>query len=156
MALLGLWFCLLTPIPPEVNRALTQGQGAALYSIYPYRDVTTDLGQHPLPPGPNLYGHRVLGSTTLSAEEQRELLSALRWSTLTQVPLLSAGCFSPRHALVFQDSGHRYELLVCFQCGKSEVYRDGGRQRGWIEHGGYGADTFNRVLKAHGVRASPD
>jgi hypothetical protein len=35
-----------------------------------------------------------------------------------------SACFNPRHALRVTAGGHTYDLLLCYECGGMEVYRD--------------------------------
>lgn len=154
--MVAFWWLTLSVWPTDVQRGLAEAPEVRLYSLYPYQMTDCDLDGKPLPKGPKLYDNLILGSTLLTGPERKELLDALRWSAFARVPLGSAGCFSPRHSLSFQWEGRHYDVKVCFQCGKSEVYRDGERTIGWVEHTGYGADQFIAILRRHHVPLSRD
>lgn len=143
-------------VPAEVRDGLGEASQVSLVSLYPHRGVRETFGGVHMGPAPLLYEHPVLGSGVVTRAEQLELLSALQVSVATKVPFIGIGCFSPRHALVYRHGGHQYEILVCFQCEKSQVYRDGQKVGSWFDHSGRGAATFNAVLERHGIPLSPD
>ena len=39
--------------------------------------------------------------------------------------ILIAMCFNPRHAIRASYGGHQFDLVICFECGHSRLYRDG-------------------------------
>ncbi|HWB61577.1 MAG TPA: hypothetical protein VG733_18990 [Chthoniobacteraceae bacterium] len=114
-------------LPPEINQALLGAKSSVLYSLEPM--ARAKAGDE------TLQSWKVLGKTTLderqTARAARAFLAAVipppakpHWPG-SPVSISFAMCFDPRHALSVESRGHRYDFLLCYECGYLYVYRDG-------------------------------
>lgn len=128
-------------IPAEVQVALDKAESATLFSMHPkssakpFDDPTLEDWSSP-------------GNTAVNAADRVRLAKAFRAAVAEAKPG-GFGCFKPRHKLRLVHNGATYDLLICFECGGTRIYKDGkilagvstvGRRT----HG----EVFNDVLRA--------
>ena len=68
----------------------------------------------------------MLGEATLTTPQSAVAIEAFRsaissWKDTGSYP----ACFAPRHALRITSKGHKYDLLLCYECSGLEIFRDG-------------------------------
>ena len=88
------------------------------------------LSPEPKPaPGTRLFhGWRVLGTTPIQAASTRsEILKAIAQG-IREPPQEAAACFRPRHGLRATHAGETVDLLICFECFRTDVYVGEGRE----------------------------
>ncbi|PTY03557.1 hypothetical protein DB346_06720 [Verrucomicrobia bacterium LW23] len=113
-----------------------------------------------------LQGFVVLGKAALSdkagaATSPSSLSPAARacnafGELLAPTRVLAAECFIPRHALTLRHGGHRYDILICFECSRYSVFRDNKEFLADATAGTPAAlDSLNALLRAAGVRLPP-
>ncbi len=69
--------------------------------------------------------------------------------------LRGGGCFQPRHLLRVKHEGVLIELLICFECGRIDVYENGIDQPGYIKLTDKASTLFNELLKKAKIPLSP-
>jgi hypothetical protein len=131
-------------------RRLEKASSFELYSLEPRADPNTyKVDFDPNGPGERLHGWRVLGKTTVTDEStRRKLIDALK-DGMSDVTVTK--CFWPRHAIRRIDNGNPVDLLICFECGNVELYRDGKRVGKTEGVASSLQSTFDEVLRDAGV-----
>ena len=75
----------------------------------------------------HLYDHQVLGKVEVTnCRQVREVLAAVRRS-IWKPPERGANCFWPRHVVRVVKGGETIDMVICFECSRYEVYREGKR-----------------------------
>jgi hypothetical protein len=107
---------------PEATDAFSHAQGATLYSLDP----------SPLSPAQSaspgsFHGYRILGSTPIMPWQAQDAFKDIakgagEWNS--DLAKTTLPCFNPRHGLRVEKGGHRYDLVVCYECAQVRVYRD--------------------------------
>ena len=102
-------------LPPDVSKALGSAKTVELYSLEPWFDPSTEE--------PLWHDFVLLGHAPLTGEQAKQAVAqfegAVRiWDGTT------IDCFDARHALGVESDGHRYELVISFECHAMQVYRD--------------------------------
>ncbi|WP_038161809.1 hypothetical protein [Verrucomicrobium sp. BvORR106] len=130
-------------LPAEVVAAFEAAKTAKLYSLEPAGEM--------LPQHERLHNERVLGDTTLTWEQTATAFRLVKKGVAEGFDRL-AFCFSPRHALRVTTREHHYDLVICFECVRVDVYRDQER----LSSVGLTAspEYFNALLKAGRVPLS--
>jgi hypothetical protein len=128
--LLGMAIVGCSNSPSGEVRALEKADSFVLYSLEPMRDPDTHDADYDLDgPGERLYGWRILGKTTISDESTRREVTASLKEGLDKGGM-GAKCFYPRHAVRRPNGGKPIDLLICYECGNVELYRNGARVAG--------------------------
>jgi hypothetical protein len=100
-------------LPPDARAA---PEKATLYSLDP-------AGHYRAHPGDvRFHGFKILGYADLNVLQTAEACRAFRWAIFEWYG--SAECFDARHGLRVTSNGHTYDFLLCYECGRLEVYRD--------------------------------
>ena len=102
-------------LPTEVVAAFEAAKTAKLYSLEPTGEM--------LPQHERLHNERVLGDTTLTWEQTATAFRLIKKGVAEGHDRL-AFCFAPRHALRVTTREHHYDLVICFECARIDVYRD--------------------------------
>jgi hypothetical protein len=129
------------PAPDKV--VLESSEQFTLYSLDPY-----PLGQGDVAL-PIFHEHRILGKTLITDPKiKRHLLDAM-YESIGNSNGDMAACFNPRHGIHAVSKQKTVDLVICFECGQTEVYD---------EHGMHGTTNtsspkpvFDRVLTNAGV-----
>ena len=118
-----------------------------LYSLEPFIDPNnTEADYDPKGSGERLHGWRVLGKTTVSDEAtRREVIDALDKGIDPEGR--GAKCFWPRHAIRRMSDDKPVDLLICFQCGNIEIYRNGKRVGSYSSVSRDVQSTLDEVLR---------
>lgn len=76
-----------------------------------------------------LSGNKVLGKVAVENKDDRsQVMKALRES-LGKIPGYVSSCLPEyRHGVAFVSGGHRYDVLLCYQCGQVRVVIDGDEE----------------------------
>jgi hypothetical protein len=130
-------------LPAEVVAAFEAAKTTKLYSLEPTGEM--------LPQHERLHNERVLGETTLTWEQTATAFRLIKKGVAEGHDRL-AFCFAPRHALRVTTREHHYDLVICFECVRVDVYRDQER----LSSVGLTAspEYFNLLLKAGRVPLS--
>ncbi len=100
------------PIPAAYREVLENAETLELLS----------LNSNPEPSATKLFhGNEILGRTKLGKEQRRKVLTAMSEAT-KKAGLGGAGCFIPRHGLRATHKGITVGLVICFECGKIDLY----------------------------------
>jgi TPR repeat protein len=133
--------------PPQLPKEVAEGLAAApsitLYSLQPWA-------------GPNIpqwdfHGHHILGCRVLSPDEARTAIAALNAALAAGDADLGSGCvINPRHALAFQIGRDTFHVVICYQCGQLELFKNDQSLpfEGMI---GGKPDVLNGLLEAAGI-----
>lgn len=135
-------------LPGEVLKALDSPSSITLYSLQPWGG--------PDPPEWDFHGHHQNGHVELKPKQQKEAISALKDAISKGAAGIESMCpINPRHALRVISSGDTYDILICYQCGQLELYKNDKPLRfsGSI---GSKPDTFNRLLQQSGIPLADD
>lgn len=136
-------------LPEDALDALHGADSAVLYSLEPYEPLP--MPSPPGSPAPVLHGYAVLGEVRLDGERLQAAATEFE-AAIDRDEGILAMCFDPRHALRVTRDGHTYDLLLCYACGRAQVYRDGERI---ATLGAAGSDKpLNRLLADAGVAVS--
>lgn len=100
------------PIPAAYREVLENAETLELLS----------LNSNPEPSATKLFhNNEILGRTKLGKEQRRKVLTAMSEAT-KKAGLGGAGCFIPRHGLRATHKGITVGLVICFECGKIDLY----------------------------------
>lgn len=104
--------------PADVDAALVSPEKVVIYSLEP--GGQTHWYQA------SFHHSKILGKATLTATQSAVAIGAFRnavssWKDVGMYP----ACFDPRQALRITKNGHKYDLLICYECSGLEVFRDG-------------------------------
>jgi len=129
-------------LPEEVVRALDSATAVTLYSVQPYNYG----GQK------DFHGYHLLGHIELGQKRAKQAIhefknTYLPWNALLPGEIKCA--FSPRHALRVISDGHTYDLLLCYQCGQFQIFRDGQQIAFYRANGS--PVVLNGLLTAAGI-----
>jgi hypothetical protein len=140
-----------TPSSGDRLRGLERAESFDLYSLEPFTNPDTyEMDQDPNGPGERLHGWRVLGKTTVAdAATRGAVLTALKEAMERKG--MDAKCHYPRHAIRWQHYGKTFDLLICFECGNYQIYRDGQRTPGSPPISGSAESAFDNALKQAGI-----
>ena len=105
-------------LPTDAAQALHSAKQVELYSLEPWFDEDTKETKW--------HGYVLLGHATLSGDKARQAAAQFEAAISAKAPP-KLDCFEPRHALGVESGGHRYELLLSYECHALEVYADGKR-----------------------------
>jgi hypothetical protein len=129
-------------VPDEVLTILREGEPLELVSLHHDDLYEFQEGDE------KLIHWKVLGRTTIDEDDTRRRLIAALERGVAKHDGSVARCFWPRHAFSTTYDGHRYDILVCFQCYQVEVYRDGEKDEALSFLIGKSPQrVFDRVLK---------
>ena len=127
-------------LPADVTAVLEKADEIELYSLNPDRKTQKATG--------GLRGWQVLGQTTLSGDEKKAILAALK-KGIAASDGSAAACFNPRHGIAATHDGKTVELVICFECLSISGWDDGTRFSVLTTDGP--AREFNGMLEAKGV-----
>jgi hypothetical protein len=103
------------PIPADVRDALEKAEQMELYSLDPDVDRKDEQGFH---------GWKVLGKVELTkADVKGRVVRAVIKGM--EEPASPAKCFEPRHGIRLVGKGKTTDLVICFACSQTYVYRAG-------------------------------
>ncbi len=135
-------------LPKDVVDGLASTSQVTLLSLQPW-------GGPDVPPW-QFHAHHVLGRVELTGEQAKKAIRALNAAVSGgDANLFSMCLINPRHALVFKAGGDTYDLLICYECGQLEVYKNDQRLRFDGSIGG-GPALLNGMLKAAGTPLADD
>ena len=132
-------------LPVEVVDAIASPSSVTLYSIQPWGGP--DL------PDWDFHGHHQNGHIALTKVKAKQAIAALNEAiSMGNAALESLCLINPRHALRVISSGATYDILICYECGQIEIYRNDQRLR---FSGSIGLTGEPRYAGARWVRSSP-
>ncbi|MEZ0298626.1 MAG: hypothetical protein ACAI35_19425 [Candidatus Methylacidiphilales bacterium] len=139
------------PLPYDVEQALASTDSAdkpaILYSLNPRIMPPKDWNK-----GKDLQGFAILGQTTLKPEQSAIAIQQVRTAMKSWDGMI-AMCFSPRHGLTLTRKGVRYDFVICFECHRMSVFRNG---KEIVSNGVTGSpDKLNAILKQAGAPLAP-
>jgi TPR repeat protein len=135
-------------LPEEVLKALDRPSSITLYSIQPW-------GGPDLPEW-DFHGHHQNGHVELKPKQAKQAIAALNDAISKGAVGLESLCLiNPRHALRVISSGNTYDILICYECGQLELYKNDQPLRfsGSI---GSKPDALNRLLQQDGIPLADD
>ena len=110
--------CSSGDLAPDVTKAMAQPQTAVLYSLNPQK----------APDVPDTFhGYVIISDIPLDEKQTKTATAAINAVVPSQHPLFvqsSPDCFRPRHGYRVTESGHVYDLVICFECGWINEYED--------------------------------
>jgi TPR repeat protein len=127
-------------LPSEVVEGLASSSSITLYSLQPWGG--TDIPQW------DFHGHHVLGRLNLSRDQAKKAIAALNAALSAGDANMTSMCLiNPRHALAFRIGGDTYDILICYECGQLEVFKN---DHYLPFHGSIGGkpDVLNGLLKS--------
>lgn len=72
---------------------------------------------------PNLHGYEMLDQTSVGKSAQITLLQELEYE-LKHLRSGTSLCFSPRHPISLSVRDDRYDILVCYECGRMKIFKN--------------------------------
>ncbi len=109
------------------------------------------------PPELNFHNYEILGQVTVKVTpELQGVITALDHAGQHWEGGVSS-CFSPRHGLRVVKNGVTYDLLICYECMRAELF-EGGKDAGLIGMTGREApqpDVLNALLDKARVKRMP-
>jgi TPR repeat protein len=144
--------CGASPAPPrlpdEVVKALEGSSSITLYSIQPW-------GGPDLPEW-DFHGHHQNGHLELKQQQAKQAIAALNDAIAKGNAGLESLCLiNPRHALRVISSGNTYDILICYECGQLELYKN-NQQLPFSGSIGSKPDALNRLLQQSGIPLADD
>jgi TPR repeat protein len=144
--------CGVAPAHPtlaeEVLKALNSPSTITLYSLQPW-------GGPDLPEW-DFHGHHQNGHVALNQEKARQAIAALNDAISKGAAGVQSLCIiNPRHALRVISSGNTYDILICYECGQLELYKN-GQSLPFSGSIGSKPDVLNRLLKQAGIPLADD
>lgn len=144
--------CGVAPPPPklpeEVLKALDSPSSITLYSIQPW-------GGPDLPEW-NFHGHHQNGHVDLKPKQAKQAIAALNDALSKGVVGLESLCLiNPRHALRVISGGNTYDILICYECGQLELYKN-DQPLPFSGSIGSKPDALNRLLQQSAVPLADD
>lgn len=104
-------------LPKEVVEGLASSPSITLYSLQPWGGP--DIPQW------DFHGHHVLGRLNLSPGQAQTAIAALNAALSTGDANITSMCLiNPRHALAFKTGGDAYDILICYECGQLEFFKN--------------------------------
>jgi TPR repeat protein len=135
-------------LPEDVLKALNSPSSITLYSLQPW-------GGPDLPEW-DFHGHHQNGHAVLNQEKAKQAVAALNDAISKGVAGLESLCLiNPRHALRIISSGNTYDILICYECGQLELYKN-GQSIPFSGSIGSKPDLLNRLLKQEGIPLADD
>ena len=105
------------PWPSDLKQVLANpSDRLILYSLEPME--SPERGEEAL------HGFKVLSKMYMRPEHARTAIAAFQ-DSINNWDSKMAKCFKPRQALVANENGHKYEILLCYSCQQMQVFRDG-------------------------------
>lgn len=126
--------------PSAAIEALKNDPNAVIYSLRPNHD--RDLSKV------GLSEQAIIGQAVVSSSKER-LMLAEDISASTRGAWDAAICFLPRHAIRASGPKGTFHILLCYECGRAEVYSpDGSRREIYINGKG---EVLNQYLTSRGI-----
>jgi TPR repeat protein len=144
--------CGVAPAPPklpeEVLKALDSPSSITLYSIQP-------RGGPDLPEW-DFHGHHQNGHLELKPNQAKQAIAALNDAISKGAAGIESACLiNPRHALRVISSGNTYDILICYECGQLELYKN-DQPLPFSGSIGSKPDALNRLLQQSGIPLADD
>jgi len=144
-------------LPRDVLAIMEQPDTYELLSLDPgffqRQALMDDAPRNSAPDVETFYGWAVLGRMAISDPAvQKRLNEALREGIRGNRRMIAA-CFTPRHAIRAVKGTHVAEIIVCFQCLRVQVLRD-GREIDTLLTTALPQPVFNTILRDAGIRVA--
>lgn len=115
-----------------------------------------DGGPKPAPrdEAAQFHGAPVLAAGTLAKESSRKQFIASLRRVLESGHGGQPACFLPRHGVTLIDGSHRYDIVMCFECNRFDVYDGEGNG---LYSSGFAAEegaVWDALFSTAGVEAS--
>jgi TPR repeat protein len=135
-------------LPEEVLKALDKPSSITLYSIQPW-------GGPDLPEW-DFHGHHQNGHAELEPKQAKQAIAALNDAISKGNAGLESLCLiNPRQALRVISSGNTYDILICYECGQLELYKN-DQPLPFSGSIGSKPDALNRLLQQSGIPLADD
>lgn len=130
---------------------LKDPQELVLYSINGARERNAAFERAKAAGNETLGKYAVLGKLAITdAAKRRELVALLQDSIVNHDGAVMT-CFLPRHAIIAEENGRHFEIIICFECQNYEI--NDGQDDGLISQ--RAEKPFNDLLKQAGVPIAP-
>lgn len=135
-------------LPKEVREGLASSPSITLYSLQPWGGP--DIPQW------DFHGHHVLGRLDLSPDRAKTAIAPLN-AALSEgdASTMSMCRINPRHALGFKIGNDAYDILICYECGQLEIFKNNQDLR-FVGMIGRNPKVLNRLLKSAAISLADD
>ena len=130
-------------LPNEVVEGLASSSSITLYSLQPWGGP--DIPQW------DFHGHHALGRLVLTPDQAKTAIAALDTAVSGGDANITSMCLiNPRHALAFKIGGDAYDILICYECGQLQIFKNDQYLpfRGMI---GGGPQVLDSLLKSAAI-----
>ena len=120
--------------PDEFTKAVEEYREILLVSVDPNGENAEGLDSDQRIPALREVAWRILGSRPLTNEQADRILHATKASFALAATddVAAVDCFDPRHGLRIQTKDSTVDLLICFECSSSYLYKDGVELGRWF------------------------
>ena len=95
------------------------------------------------------HSYPILDHALVRGDQKSRLARAVCADLRTVANGLRPMCFEPRHALHFVQDGHEVDILLCYECGRYAVFRDGVGHMNLLDGSSY--HRMMATVKAHAM-----
>jgi TPR repeat protein len=135
-------------LPEEVLKAIDSPSSLTLFSLQPW-------GGPDLPEW-DFHGHHQNGHAVLEPTQAKQAVAALKDAVSRGTSGVVSMCLvNPRHALRAVSGGNTYDILICYECGQLELYKN-DQPLPFAGSIAGNADALNRLLKKAGIPLADD
>jgi TPR repeat protein len=134
-------------LPAEVRKALDNPSSVTLYSTQPWGGP--DLTEW------DFHGQHQNGHVELKNEKAGQAIAALNTAISRGVNKESLCLINPRHGLRVVSSGSTYDILICYECGQLQLYKN-DQPLPFSGSLGGNPDALNRLLEREGIPLAND
>lgn len=127
--------------PAAGLEALRTDKNAVIYSLRPRGPSNEDISG-------TFHGHGIIGQATLSSAVDRALF-ADGLAVSTKGVWDAAACFDPHHGFRATGPSGTFDFVLCYGCGRAQVYHPDGHLEEILFHGR--PEALNEYLTRHGI-----
>jgi hypothetical protein len=128
-------------LPPESHSFLLTAEKFDLLSLNPKR-VEADAVSLTNEP---FHRHQVLGQSPVTDRKMREELVQSLADGIKHNRRIASKCFNPRHGIRARRGTNTLDLVICFECGTLQWYRDQAKDGAFVN--GDPEKIFNAALQ---------
>jgi len=129
-------------LPEEIVKAVSAAKSISLYSIQPWGGPDLDEW--------NLHGHHILGHVELQQTKAQTAIAALYKAVSEGSAALPMCLVTPRHAIRVVSGDVTYDILICYQCGQLDLFKNDERLP-FMGSIGRNSAILNSLLKSAGI-----
>ena len=127
-------------LPADAQAVLDKAEEIELYSLDPAENADAEK------PKEQFHGWRVLGKTTVTKGDKKDVVEALGKGIKGSDGSVAA-CFNPRHGIRATHDKKTVELVICFECLSMQVF-EGGEKTASVLTTATPQKTLDKVLTA--------